>query len=91
MVNGNVSPDAQTALWKWVCGPFEQEPAADRTRSSNPSSTHGRATGAGLSPSSAKRASGGRILRPARAQSYADRLQARDARLPAPAIAASGS
>ena len=64
--------------------PFEQEPAADRTRSSNPSSTRGRAKAAGPSPSSAKRASGGRILRPARVQSYADWLEERDARPPAP-------
>ena len=64
--------------------PFEQEPAADRTRSSNPSSTRGRAKGAGPSPSSAKRARGGRILRPARVQSYADWLEERDARPPAP-------
>ena len=64
--------------------PFEQGPAADRTRSSNPSSTRGRAKAAGPSPSSAKRASGGQILRPARVQSYADWLEERDARPPAP-------
>nr|MBA3374559.1 hypothetical protein [Actinomycetota bacterium] len=63
--------------------PFEQGPAADRTRSSNPSSTRGRAKAAGPSPSSAKRASGGQILRP-RVQSYADWLEERDARPPAP-------
>ena len=63
--------------------PFEQQPGRDR-EAEQPSKQARRRRAASPSPSSARRASGGRIPRPARAQSYADSLDERDARLPAP-------
>jgi transposase len=62
--------------------PFEQQPGPDRETERQPSKQARRRRVAGSS--SARRASGGRIPRPARAQSYADWLDERDARPPAP-------
>ena len=62
-------------------------PEAER----QPSRHARRRRAASLSPSPARRASGGPILRPAHPRSYADWLDERDARLPAPRIAPSGS
>jgi hypothetical protein len=64
--------------------PFEQQPGRDREAEQQPSKQARRRRAASPSPSSARRASGGRIPRLARVQSYADWLDERDARLPAP-------
>jgi hypothetical protein len=63
--------------------PFAQQAGPDREAEQQPSKQARGRRAANPSPSSARRASGGRILRPARVRSYADWLDERDARLPA--------